>query len=148
MNLKSRFNNEVQEGNVEKERNNRYFQNEKKATSTSTSTSTLPRNNRENKIRESNSDNLQFRSMENSTIENDLRDFYGSGTIYQGNRKSSNIINNSTNMTTSNDLFNQLNSNNNKDRGRNNPVSKMTEDAAESQLLELDHEIGTHTSFS
>jgi hypothetical protein len=150
-----------QERDIGKERNDRLYKNYKK----STSASTLPRYNGKNKIREMDrnrkrndlTDNLQFRSMENSKIENDLRDFYGSDNDYRNSIKSSkslsNNLNNSTYNNTSsgtNQLNNSYNSNSSNyrsdnNRSRNNPLSvmRMSESEGESQLLELDHEIGT-----
>lgn len=149
-----------QPGSMEDDGNNRLYKNEKKYTSTSS----LSSNSGKNKIREIDknrkrndlTDNLQFRSMENSKIENDLRDFYGSDNGYRNSIKSSNSLNNNLNNKPNNNTsagINQLdnshnsssnNYRNDNNRSRNNPLSmmRMSESEGESQILELDHEIG------
>ena len=163
---------EVEEGEavVGKRRSNRFFKDEEKGTSTSISN----RNNGKNHIRDLDrnrnkfvsTDDLQFRSTENSKIEDDLRDFYGSDNNLRnsGSMKLPNKVNNNTTNTDYDSNSNNYNSstginplrsfgNNNtnnsnksRSRNRNSQISMETEEVAESQLLELNHEIGNFSS--
>ena len=170
MNSKLKSNEQVEEDEevTENRRNNRFFKDEEEK-GTSTSTSISNRNNGKNYNRDLNknrnkfvpTDNLQFRSAENSKIEDDLRDFYGFDNNIRGSMKLSNKVNNNSNYNNNNNSYNSttgLNplsslgnnkkSNNNKSRSRsrNSQLSMDTEEVAESQLLELNHEIGNFTS--
>ena len=173
LNSKFQSNEQVEEieAVAENRRSNRFFTDEKKGTSTSISN----RNNGKNHIRDLDknrnkfvsTDNLQFRSTENSKIEDDLRDFYGfdNNLRNSGSVKSLNKVNNNTNNTNNTNYnsngynsstgINQLsslgnNNNNNscrsRNRNRNSQITMETEEVAESQLLELNHEIGNSTS--